>query len=91
MGNIIVEETTETILYDAMAALMKASPILADLVNRCGTIEEKRAYKDGVYAPCTKLQIVLGNEAMDRGRARHEKTWKDAGRFFAEKSKNKLT
>jgi hypothetical protein len=72
----------ETLVYDALAAMMD-SKVLCDLVNRCGTEEEKEAYRRCLYGPAVKLQVVLGQKAMDRGRARHEKVKKDADEFFA--------
>jgi hypothetical protein len=61
----------EIIIYDAMQAIMDNAKALCDLVNRCGSPEEKRAYRDGVYSPAIKLQVVLGSDGMERGEKRY--------------------
>lgn len=76
-------ETEETLVYDAMAAIQENSTIMAALANADGTPKAREAYKAGVYAPCVKLQAVLGSEAMKRGKARHEKIKKEADAYFA--------
>jgi len=51
-------------------------------VNRCGGVKEHTAYKGGVYAPAVKLEVLLGPEALERGRKRHEKIAADCAVFF---------
>jgi hypothetical protein len=76
-------ELDEALVYDALEATMKNSALLCALVNRAGTDEEKRAYQEGVYAPAIKLQCVLGSEALERGRQRHERMRAEAEAFCA--------
>ena len=75
-------ETEETLVYDAMIEIHEASTILAALVN-LGSAAARKAYKNGVYGPCVKLQLVLGQDALDRGKARHEKIKREADAYFA--------
>lgn len=75
-------ETEETLVYDAMTSLHKASTVLAKLVNLDGTQAARNAYKSGVYGSCVKLQCALGQEALDRGKARHERIKRDAAVYF---------
>jgi hypothetical protein len=53
-----MNEIEETLVYDALAAMMRHSYLLARLAN------------EGVYVPCVKLQSVLGRDGMKRGRER---------------------
>ncbi len=76
-------ETEEALVYDAMSAMQENSETLAALANADGTPKAREAYKSGVYAPCVKLQILLGSEAMNRGKARHDKISNEAAAFFA--------
>lgn len=76
------EDLTETLVYDAMIAIQENSKVLCDLINRVGTDEEKQAFKRGVYAPCIKLQMLLSEEAMLRGKTRYAKIEFDAKAFF---------
>jgi hypothetical protein len=76
-------ELEETLIYDALAEIRSNSVVLCELVNRCGTAAEKDAYKSGVYGPAVKLEVLLGQDALDRGRARHEKIAADCAAFFA--------
>ena len=78
-------ETEETLVYDAMRAIQENSEIMAALANADGTPKAREAYKSGVYAPCVKLQVVLGSEAMERGKARHDKLSEEAAAYFANK------
>lgn len=78
-------ETEETLVYDAMRAIQENSEIMAALANADGTPKAREAYKSGVYAPCVKLQVVLGSEAMERGKARHVKISEEAAAYFANK------
>ena len=55
------------------------------LANADGTPEARKAYKEGSHAPCIKIQTILGHEAIERGKARHEKTAGEAAVYFAEK------
>jgi hypothetical protein len=41
-----------------------------------------------MFAPCVKLQVLLGTEAMKRGRERHEEIRRKADVYFA-KQENK--
>jgi len=75
-------EINEIIIYDALASIMDNSSILCAFINEHGTEKEKQAYKDGVYAPAIKLQCVLGSEAMERGKKRHEEIKRQAEEFF---------
>jgi hypothetical protein len=65
-------EQTEDTLYDIYAALAKASPALSKLANDFGSVEQKEAYECGVYRSCVMLGMLLGEEAVRRGKARHE-------------------
>jgi hypothetical protein len=76
-------ELEETLVYDALAAITKHSAILCELVKRAGADEQQEAYKAGVYVPAIKLQVVLGTDALERGRIRHEKIAADCAAFFA--------
>lgn len=76
-------EAEETLVYDAMRAIQENSEIMAALANADGTPKAREAYKSGVYGPCVKLQVILGTEAMERGKARHEKIAKEAVAYFA--------
>lgn len=70
---MISDENDEIIIYDAMVLIRKNAKALKVLVDRCGTSSEKKAYSEGVYVPCIKLQLVLGADALDRGKKRHDK------------------
>jgi len=65
-------EQTEDTLYDIYAALAKASPALSKLVNAFGSVEQKEAYQCGVYRSCVMLGMLLGEDAIRRGKARDE-------------------
>lgn len=54
-----------------------------ELINRVGD-DKKKAFRDGVYAPAIKLQIALGEEAIERGKARYEKAEKELSDFLKE-------
>jgi pyrimidine deaminase RibD-like protein len=75
-------ELEETLVYDALAAITKHSVVLCELVKRAGDEEQQEAYKAGVYAPAIKLQVILGQDALERGRKRHEKIAADCAKFF---------
>jgi len=79
-------ELEETLVYDALAAITKHSGVLCELVKRAGADEQQEAYKAGVYAPAIKLQVILGPDALERGRLRHEKIAADCAAFFANAS-----
>jgi hypothetical protein len=79
-------ESEEALVYDAMAAIQENSHVIANLANVNGTPEAEKAYKSGVYAPCVKLQVLLGIEAIKRGRDRHEKIKRDADTYFLSKT-----
>lgn len=80
-------ELEETLVYDAMIEIQKNSHIIASLVNRIGTDAEKVAYNNGMYAPCVKLQCLLGTEAMNRGEVRHERIKTECAKFMQERGK----
>lgn len=75
-------EAEEILIYDAMAAIQRHSQALCDFINANGTSEIKEAYKSGVYAPCIKLQMLLTEEAMERGEARHERYRQQSEEYF---------
>ena len=78
-------EDEEILLYDAMISIQKNAGAIMALANADGTKEAHKAYKEGVYAPCIKLQTILGHEAIKRGKARHDKISKEAAAYFAKK------
>jgi hypothetical protein len=82
-GKDNVTQLEETLVYDALAAIRQHSVVLCELVNRCGDDAQKEAYKGGVYGPAVKLEVLLGQDALDRGRKRHEKIAADCAAFFA--------
>lgn len=71
-------ETEETLVYDAMRAIQENAETMAALATADGTAKVREAYKSGVYGPCVTLQVLLGNEALERGKARYEKSAKEA-------------
>ncbi len=79
----------ETIIYDALHSLTKHSKELCDLVNAMPEGDAKKAaakaYRDGVYAPAIKLQVILGEEAIARGKLRYEEREARAREFFSRK------
>lgn len=75
--------THEDMIYDAMISIYQNSGVIAALATRAGTDTEKEAYKRGMYAPCIKLQMILGPEAIERGRVRYAKLKADAEAYFA--------
>ena len=81
----------ETLIYDALAEMRRNSVVLCELVNRYGGDAQKEAYVGGVYAPAMKLEVLLGQDALDRGRKRHEKIEADCAAFFAARSKDVTT
>ena len=66
-------ETEEILLYDAMVSIQKNAGKIMALANADGTSAARKAYKEGIYAPCIKIQMLLGHEAIERGKARHDK------------------
>lgn len=76
-------EIEEILVYDAMVAIQENSIIMAALAHADGTAKAREAYKSGVYGPGVKLQVLLGSEAMERGKARHAKIAKEAAAYFA--------
>lgn len=66
-------ETEEILVYNAMRAIQENAEVLAALANADGTPKAREAYKAGVYSPYVKLQMLLGSEAIERGK---EKTAK---------------
>ena len=75
-------ELEEVIIYDAMIAIQENASVIAALVNKVGTDSERNAYKEGMYDPCIKLQCILGKEAIDHGKARHEQMDKELEAFL---------
>lgn len=67
-----LDEEWEAILYDTYAAMTKHAKPMCELVNDHGTLEQKAAYRDGIYAQSVRLGVFLGQDALDRGKARHE-------------------
>ena len=67
-----MDELEETIVYDAMRSIMDNSKAICELVNQHGTEAQKKAYRDGVYSPAIKLQVILGTDGMERGKKRHD-------------------
>lgn len=78
-------ENEETIIYDTMRSIMDNAVIIAALVRADGSKAAKDAYQNGVYSPCIRLQTLLGTEAMERGRLRHERTAREAEEYFKKK------
>ena len=62
----------EDIIYDAYVSILENSKRLCELVNKHGTDEDKKAYRNGVYATAIKLEVVLGTEGIERGKKRYE-------------------
>lgn len=71
----------EIIVYDALRSIMDNSVTLAAVVRADGSSGAAQAFKNGVYAPAVRLQILLGNEALERGRIRHEQMDRDAEQY----------
>jgi hypothetical protein len=77
-------EEEEVLVYDAMRQIQLNSGPLADLVNEHGSPDQKEAFRHGVYSPAIKLQVVLGAEAMERGKKRWAETEMKCEAFFRE-------
>lgn len=73
----------ETLVYDAMRAIHENAPDILTLVRAFGTKHATDAFREGVYVPCVKLQCALGEEALARGKARHEKIKSECAAYFA--------
>ena len=88
-------ESEEALVYDAMIAILKHSKTIADFINihtpkqTKGVKDCVKAYKEGVYAPCIKLQCLLGEEAMKRGEGRYAKMERDCKEFFEKRNQEK--
>jgi len=67
-----IPEKLEAIIYDTMKQMSDNSKLLCDLANEHGTDEQKQAYKEAVYVPVVRFSMILGKEAIERGKARHE-------------------
>jgi len=78
-----MDELQENIIYDAMQSIMDNAKAILDLVNIYGTDEDKKAYRAGVYAPAIKLQVVLGQEGMARGKARYDEIYERIRAYVA--------
>ena len=81
-----MNETEEMILYDAMTAIQRAAKLIVPALNEYGTEEQKEAYKSGVYAVAMKLGIVLGTDAIKRGKDRHLRIEEQVKAFFDEEA-----
>lgn len=79
-------EMEEGLIYDAMIAIQNHSKAIVNFINDhpdiMGAKECREAYKEGVYAPCIKLQCLLSEEAMERGKQRHAKIEKECKEYF---------
>lgn len=78
-----MSENEEILVYDAMRSIQKGSAFFADLINRMGDPASREAYKTHIYAPCIRLQVALGEEAMARGEARHAEIKRKLDEFMA--------
>ena len=76
-------EVEETIVFDALFAIETHSEVLRELAQRDHSPAAIAAYRDGVYSVGIKLQVLLGPEAIARGKAQREKIRKEAIEFFA--------
>ena len=85
----IMDETEKIIIYDAYSLIMENSELIASLIEEHGTDEHKKAYKNGIYRPAIKLQILLGNEGLKKGGERHKKTRDSLENFFKNKELKK--
>jgi len=79
-------EAEEVLVYDAMIAIQKHSKHIASFIRTNQEAHNAKecheAYISGVYAPCIKLQCLLGEEAMKRGEERHAKIERECKEFF---------
>ena len=77
----------EDMLYDIMYSISEYSAPLCKLINGLDDKGEKeiysRAYRDGVYSVGIRLQLMLPDEAMERGKLRHEKMMAEIKACFA--------
>lgn len=58
--------------------------MLVEVDAHHGTSEAKEAYKSGVYAPCIKLQIALGEDALARGKERRAELKAKSDAYFTQ-------
>lgn len=84
-----MDELEERMIYDTIISIQNHAGRLCDVVNKHGDDEDKAAYKDGVYAPVMRLSLLLGPEAMDRGKERHAQVRKRLDDWIAERKANK--
>lgn len=75
-------ELEETLVYDALASIQENSAALCELAKNDDSRASIKAYQNGVYAPAIKLQAALGEEAVQRGKTRHERISKQCEEFF---------
>ena len=80
-------------IYDIMRSIAEYSAPLCDLIN---SIEDRdireiysKSYRDGVYSAAIRLQIMLPEEATERGKLRHEKMLAEIKAYFATSRPNK--
>ena len=76
-------EDEEILLYDPMISIQKNAGAIIALAEADGTPQARKAYKEGVYAPCIKIQTILGQEAIKRGKARHDKIATEVASYIA--------
>ena len=78
-----MDPNDEILIYDALALMTENSEMLMNLVKLYGEgSAAEKAFVNGVYRPCVKLQMVLGDEALRRGRERHAKIDQECKEFF---------
>jgi hypothetical protein len=79
----------ETIVYDAYRSIKEHSKVLAEVVNAMPEGEAKKsaqkAYRNGVYAPAIKLEVILGSEGLTRGELRYREQQRKADEFFGKR------
>lgn len=81
-----MKELDEDMIYDAMSAISENSKPLSLHINGITDLEQRRAlskaYTDGVYAPAIRLQLLLSEAAMARGKQRHAKIEAEVRAYF---------
>ena len=82
-----LSENAEIIIYDALKIIEKQAKLLVEIINKHGTKKDKIEYKECVYAPAIKLQVVLGKAGLDRQKKRYAKIKKEANEFFKRNSR----
>ena len=81
-----MKELDEDVIYDAVAAISEFHTPLALHINGITDQEQRRvlskAYTSGVYTPAIRLQWLLSDVAMERGKQRHAKIKADVREYF---------